>query len=113
MPGMTATDASESRSTSATLSMTSVMRSAAPEVLPYGMKLSPSYPALEYASFTATAESAVFFEGSSRSTAKSSPARATSSAFVPGGCAFCLGAALDLRAAFFDARVIVDVRAYP
>ena len=30
-----------------------------------------------------------------------------------GGCAFCLGAPFALRAAFFDAHVMVDLRAYP
>ena len=109
---MTATDASESRSTSATLSMTSVMRSAAPEVLPYGMKLSPSYPA-GVRVLHGDRGVGRLLRGLIALHREIVTRPGDVIGFRPGGCAFCLGAALDLRAAFFDARVIVDVRAYP
>ena len=68
--------------------------------------MSPSYPALEYGLTSGVGVTSGLDSDVVTST--------ESSTFCTGGgCAFCLGAPFALRAAFFDAHVMVDLRAYP
>ena len=70
--------------------------------------MSPSYPALEYGLASGVGDT------SGLESADEDVTSTESSTFCTGGgCAFCLGAPFALRAAFFDAHVMVDLRAYP
>ena len=71
--------------------------------------MSPSYPALEYGLASGVGDTS----GLESADADVVTSTESSTFCTGGGCAFCLGAPFALRAAFFDAHVMVDLRAYP